>query len=351
VRARLLNQQLVRPRFRTPDELVRWMGAVQCQDYLGGLWAVGQRLPGFAEADVEAAIAARTIVRSWPMRGTLHFVPAEDLRWMLPLLTPRVLALSAGRYRELELDETAFRRSRTVLERALRVKPSLTRPEAYAALERGGVSPAGQRGIHILSHLSQQGLLCFGPRQGRQPTFVLLDEWVPSARPVSREQALATLATRYFTSHGPATLRDFAWWTGLLAKDAQAAIAAAGKALVEETREGRRVYRGAAAPASKAWRAPVAALLPPWDEYVVAYQDRSAVEEGFDVSNRMKTVGSPLLVIDGRARGFWKRTLTAQAVRVTLELPAPLSAPERAAVEKATLRYARFLGKVLQAAP
>src|SRR5687768_7166290 len=166
--ARLASQQLVRPRFTRPEQLVGWFGAVQAQDYPGALWAVGQRLSAEAVADdVEAAIASRAIVRTWPMRETLHFVAAADARWMLALLAPRLLSRNVGRYRQLELDAEALARSRKVLTRALAGGACLTRAAAYAALERAGVSPAGQRGIHIIGHLAQSGVLCFGSREGR----------------------------------------------------------------------------------------------------------------------------------------------------------------------------------------
>ena len=345
---RLLNQQLVLPRFTTPVELVRWFGAVQAQDPLGALWAVGQRLPAAGEADVEDAIASRAIVRTWPMRGTLHFVAAEDARWMLRLLTPRVIAGSAGRCRQLELDAAAFARSRKILGRALDGGRRLTRPQAYAVLERGGVSPAGQRGIHVLGHLAQQGFLCFGPREGRQPTFVLLEDWISRSPDLLRDAALATLAARYFASHGPATLRDFAWWSGLLVRDAQAGIEAAGSQLVRETHNGRSLWAAPATPAGK-WRRPAAALLPPWDEYLVAYKDRDSALGHLpanDDRSRM-IVGNALIVIDGRVRGSWKRTLTPSA-RVTLDFWTPASDRDRRAAARAAERYGRFLGKPIE---
>jgi len=164
---------VTRPAFTDPADLVRWMGAVQAQDYMGSLWGVGLRLHGASEADVEASIAAGAIVRTWPMRGTLHYVPAEDARWMLRLLAPRVVAGAAGRYRQLGLDAAAFARSRTVLTRALRGGRRLTRGAAYETLARGGVSTEGERGIHILGRLAQEAVLCVGPRDGRQQTFAL----------------------------------------------------------------------------------------------------------------------------------------------------------------------------------
>lgn len=343
-RRRLVSQQITNPRLSTPGELVRWMGAVQAQDPLGSRWALGLRLRSAVESDVEEAVAARTIVRTWPMRGTLHYVPAADVRWMLRLLTPRVIARSAGRYRELELDLPTLRRAAKVLARALKGGP-LTRGEAYAALEGGGVSPAGQRGIHILGHLAQQGLLCLGPRKGKQPTFVLLDEWLPPSRELSREEGLATLAERYFASHGPATAHDFAWWTGLLRKDAQAAIAAAGSKVASEPHESRLLFSSADAASSRAPRRPSAVLLPAWDEYVVAYKDRrAALDPSAALQDRVHEVGLSRVAIDGRVRGSWRRSLARSRVRVSMAFWNPVTRDERRAVEAAAERYGRFLG-------
>jgi hypothetical protein len=311
------------------------MGAVQAQDYPGSLWAVGLRVRGAREADVEHAIASRAIVRTWPMRGTLHYVAADDVRWMLRLLAPRVMARAAGRHRELELDDASFALGRRILSRALEGGP-LTRPETYAALAAGGLSPAGQRGIHVIGHLAQQGFLCHGPRQRRQPTFVRLDDWVPASPDLTRDEALARLATRYFASHGPATLQDFAWWSGLLVAEARRAMEIAGAGLAPVT---ARTPKG-----------PTALLLPPWDEYLVAYRDRTAMVRDLDgrESERLKMVGSAAIVIDGRVRGAWKRTLTGSAVWVRPEMWTRVSGPERAAVREAAARYGRFLGRTAE---
>ncbi len=332
IRQRLANQQLDRGRFSHPADLVRWMGAVQAQDYRGSLWAVGLRLDSATEAEVENAIAAGTIVRTWPMRGTLHFVPADDVRWMLRWLTPRVVARCAGRYRELGLDGASFTRSARIAHRALEGR-ALTRPELFAALRRGGVPTEGQRGIHIVGHLAQQGLICYGSRRERQPTFVLLDDWVPARKEPSREQALATLAQRYLASHAPATVHDFAWWSGLLMKDAREAVEAARSPRVK-------------APAAARRRRPAALLLPPWDEYIVAYKDREAVvgHLGKRGQERLKVVGSSSIVIDGRVRGSWRRRIGTSSVKIALEYWTAVTAAERRAVRDAALRYARFLG-------
>ena len=327
------------------------MGAVQAQDLPGARWAVGLRLRSASESDIEDAVVARTIVRTWPMRGTLHYVPAADARWMLRLLTPRVLARSAGRYRELELDAKALQRAARVLTRAMAGR-ALTRAEAYEVLGRGGVSPEGQRGIHILGHLAQQGLVCLGPRRGKQPTFVLLEEWLPrGSRDPSRDEALATLAERYFASHGPATLHDFAWWTGLLLKDAEAAVAAAGSRVMSEVHEGRRLFSSSAARAPRTTARTLALLLPAWDEYLVAYKDRgAALEAAPPLGDRAYAFGSPLVVIDGRARGSWRRTLAGSTARVAVTFWDPVTREEERAVVAAAQRYGRFLGMTAEVA-
>jgi hypothetical protein len=270
---------------------------------------------------------------------------------MLSLLTPRVIARSAGRHRELRLDDVAFKRSRRALERALRGDRALTRAETYTVIERAGVSTEGQRGIHIVGYLAQRGVLCYGPRQGRQPTFVLLDEWVPPSREKPREVALAELASRYFASHGPATIHDFAWWSGLLVADARAGIEEAGAELVKETIAGRSWWSASATPAHSR-TGPVAALLPPWDEYLVAYKDRAAsVGHLAQEETRVRyAVGNSLIVVDGRVCGAWRRTLTPLAVRVSLEFWTRGTPAERRAAAKAASRYARFLGKRLETA-
>ncbi len=353
VRRRLASQRLSGAGAESPLDLVRWMGAVQAQDFAGGLWGVGLRSRGAVEAEVEAAVAARSIVRTWPMRGTLHFVPAGDVRWMLRLLTPRVLAGSSGRNRQLGLDERDFAKAQRILTRALGGGRALTRPAAYAELERGGVSPAGQRGIHVLGNLAQRGVLCFGARQGKQPTFVLLEEWLPAAaRDLSGDEALATLAGRYFRGHGPATLADFAWWTGLRVAEARRAIEAAGRALRGDSWGSVTTYSSADSAAQgrpPRSRGPSAALLPSWDEYLVAYRDRSAAVGHLadHDERRLELVGSPILLVDGRARGTWRRELSTQAVRVRASPWTPLSGSEQRAVDRAAARYAAFLGREL----
>ena len=239
IRHRLYNQQIAGTKFLKPEEIVERLGAVQAQDYSGGLWGIGLRLPGSTLVDIEKALNERKIIRTWPMRGTLHFVPAQDAKWMLELLTPRVIRRSARRYKELGLNDEIFERSEELISQALEGGRQLTREALYDVLAKGGINPEGQRSYHILGYLAQKGVICLGAREGKQQTFVLFDEWVADSRRLERDEALAEIARRYFASHGPATLQDFTWWTGLAAADAKAGLEMVKSDLMQEVVDGK----------------------------------------------------------------------------------------------------------------
>ncbi len=347
-RQRLVSQQIARHSFETPGEVVAHLGAVQAQDYPGALWSVGLRLPekvGATEADVERALAERRIVRTWPMRGTLHFVAAADVRWMLDLLAPRVLEKSAPRRVQLELDEATLAAGARLFEKALAGGRQLTRAAMCALLDEAGISPAGQRGYHMLAYLAQTGLLCFGAAEGKQQTFTLLEEWVPNAARLPRDEALATLAQRYFTGHGPATVQDFTWWSGLTVTEARAGLAAAAGGLACEKVGGKEYWTGqgqAAAPGAGVH------LLPGFDEYMLGYTDRSAALDRAHAA-RVHPGGNGIfratLVSDGRVVGVWRRTLKAKAVALALEPFAALDEAEQEAAVRAAERYGRYLSR------
>jgi hypothetical protein len=341
VRIRLSNQRLTAAGEEGPADVVAHLGAVQAQDYLGGLWAVGLRVPGSTEADVERAIAERKIVRTWPMRGTLHFVAAKDVRWMLELLTPRVLARSAGRLRQLELDDATLSTCEKVLVRALGGGKQLTRAATYRVLEDAKISTGGSRGLHILGWLAQRGVICFGAREGKQQTLALLDEWAPGAIRLERDEALAELARRYVASHGPATLRDFAWWSGLTVADARAAVEGAGAAVEEARVDGETYLVSPSAEAAPA--APGVHLLPVYDEYAVAYRDRDIILDPEHAAKAKNGIFSPVVVAKGRIVGTWGRRLTAKGVSVTPSLFSRLGGGERTELAAAVERYAAFL--------
>lgn len=353
-RQRLASQQIARPAFATPGEVVAHLGAMQAQDYPGALWSVGLRLPeaaGATEADVERALAERSIVRTWPMRGTLHFVAAADVRWMVELLAPRVLERAAARRAQLELDKATLAAAARTFEAALAGGRQLTRQAMCDLLNAHGISPAGQRGYHVLAHLAQTGLLCFGAAEGKQQTFALLEEWVPGAARLPRDEALAALAQRYFAGHGPATVHDFVWWSGLTVTEARAGLAAAAGELLCEKVGGREYWAGQAQPAAAATSAPDMHLLPGFDEYLLGYTDRSAALDPAHAA-RVHPGGNGVfratLVSGGQVVGLWRRTPKAKAVTVALEPFAALGEAEQRAAVRAAERYGRYLSKAAQ---
>ncbi|HLD97428.1 MAG TPA: winged helix DNA-binding domain-containing protein [Candidatus Nanoarchaeia archaeon] len=342
VRHRLFNQQLSCKKFSSPEEIVERLGAIQAQDYPGGLWGIGLRLGNATIADVETAVANRKIIRTWPMRGTLHFVPAKDAKWMLELLTPRVIKKSSGRYKELGLTEDIFERSKGLLVKALQGNKQLTRSEMYQALEKGGVRSDGQRAYHILGHLAQKGLICFGTRREKQHTFALLDEWATGSKELSRNKALAEIARRYFTGHGPATLKDFMWWAGLTAADARAGAESA-KGITSEEINGQAYFLPRKI--ASGWDFPNAHLLPPYDEYFIAYKDRSAAI-GKNIMGKINpALTSSPIIINGQATGIWQRFVKRDEVVVTTRLFRKLDKTEKEALAEAANRYGKFLGK------
>lgn len=352
---RLAQQRLVGSAFQRPVEAARWLLALQAQDFAGAKWSLGLRTPGSTDADVERALASGEIVRSWPMRGTLHFTAAEDLSWMLALTTPRLLAGAARRRANLELDERTLERAREVAIQLLNGGKKLTREELLSELGRAKISTEGQRGYHMLWHLSQSGTLCFGPPLKKQQTFVLLDEWVKHPRRVEGDEALGELARRYFESHGPATLKDFTGWTKLTAGQVKLALAVARPALEELVLGGVSYWMARdaqpAAPAARKAR-PVLAL-PGFDEYLLGYQDRSAVlaeEHRQRIAPGANGIFLPTIVVQGQVLGTWRRTASSKGVRLEAVPFTTLSAAALKGFELAAGEYARFLGVALSVA-
>ena len=361
---RVHSQLIEGSRASNPHDVVAHLLAMQAQDYAGATWAIGLRLPDSTLADVERALADGGVVRTWPMRGTLHFLAAEDVHWLLALLTPRILARAAARERQLELDAATFDRARELFSAALVGGRRLTRPDAMALLEAGGVSAADQRGYHIVWRLAQEGLLVVGPMESRQQTFRLLAEWVPAEKSslppdAPREELTAALAARYFHGHGPATVDDLARWAGITKREAAAALDAAASGLESGEYDGARYWFAPEAARSAAGttkrgsgaRPHSVQLLPGFDEYMLGYIGR-----GHQLGEHLVAYGSkvaangmlaPTVVVGGRAIAIWKRKLTAREVTFALTEFQPLTATERAAVAAEEARYARFMGRTI----
>jgi Winged helix DNA-binding domain len=316
---RLLHQRISGGRFERPEQVVQWMGAMQAQDYQHALWAVGLRTVNATRTDVERAIANRAVVLTWPMRGTIHLVAAADVRWFLELCASRPLAASQTRRKQLELDDHILARCEGLIRDALSGGARLTRAELMNLLQSTGIATAGQRGYHILWSLAHAGLICFGPKRGVEQTFVLLEEWLPEARSLARNEALVELTRRYFTSHGPATLKDFAGWAGLTLTEARAGLEAIRSELAHETKGDLEYWWTDTVPGTPEESG--VHLLPGFDEYILGYKDRRDVltaEHAQKIVPGGNGVFLPTIVADGQVIGSWKRDLKPKRFEVLL---------------------------------
>lgn len=349
---RLINQGIAHPTAVNPAEAVARLGAMQAQDAAAIRWAIGLRCREATLATVEAALASGDVIRTWLLRGTLHVVAASDVRWMLALLAPRILAGGAGRRRQLGLDDATLERSLDTIAGALESGAVATRSELLQVLERAGIATTGQRGYHLLGHAALRGLICFGPPQGKQESFVLLDTRAPAPATLDRDSARGELARRYFTGHGPATLADFVWWSGLPLGEARAALDQAKADLDPLVMGDQTYYQASAAPAHEDARASGVVLLPAFDEYYLGYAARGAIlEAGLDkrvVSSN--GIFRPMIVVDGQVTGIWRTERKPDGTRLLPTLFRPLSAQEAQGLQAAVERFAAFRGEANQLA-
>lgn len=332
--------------------VVTWFGAMQAQDLASGLWSFGTRLPHLTMAGVEQSLERREALRTWPMRGTVHFVPSADAGWMLRVLGERPLAEAARRQKVIGLDPKDAARSVDLIAEALQGGNRLTRAQCLDVLEKGGVKLTANFGYHLLWFASQQGVTCIAPNIGKEQTFALLSEWAPDQVDLDRDQALGTIAERYFRSHGPAPRADFAGWAWLTAVDAKRGIAVAADALRAVDVDGTEMFMSAelleegpaVAPAKS--QEPVLAL-PGFDEFLLGYKDRSlmvADEHKQAIIPGGNGIFQSTIVRDGAVIGIWKRTIGKKHTVVNVQPLVKLTARERPRLERAFEPYARYLG-------
>ncbi|WP_426671531.1 winged helix DNA-binding domain-containing protein [Mucilaginibacter sp. McL0603] len=342
---RLLNQHLASPIFTNPADIVYYMGAIQAQDYSGAKWAIAQRLQGATDALIEKAFTDGDIIRTHVMRPTWHFVHPEDIRWMLQLTSARVQATASTYYKQHQLDHKVFSDSEKAIALALQGSKQLMRDEVADVLQQAGIATNELRFIHIMMQMELIGLVCSGGRQGKQFTYTLFDERVPSTKVIDRQDALAALTERYFTSHGPATLQDYVWWSGLTVVDAKTGLEMVKHKLSSETIDGNAYWftERLDAPENKT---PTTFLLPNYDEYIVSYKDRSASIESSDINKAdpRGTIFNHTIIINGRICAIWKRTIGTNKVDIEVIPFKPLSKVNQAAITSAAKRYAKFSG-------
>ncbi len=342
---RLLSQHLIGNPFNGAGRVVQHLGAVQAQDYAAAKWAIAQRSTDLTDRAIDQAFADGSILRTHVMRPTWHFVHPQDIRWMLALTAPHVRASNAYQYRGLELDHRVFRRSNAVFSRALLGGRQLTRTELENSLEKSGIPTGGLRLVYLIMEAELGGILCSGGRRGNQFTYALLDERVRPAITLEREEALAELTVRYFTGHGPATEKDFMWWSGLSREDVRNGLEMIGGSLGHEE-IAKKTYWFDPTTSSIQAQPRRAFLLPNYDEYIVGYTDRGAI---FDPSHaaHLDARHNPLfqntLLINNQIAGAWKRTIKPDRIILEIKPFAPLGKENNQALELAAERYGHFL--------
>lgn len=342
---RLYNQHIAQQPLKKPVEVVAWMGAMQAQDYTGAKWSVGLRLRKATDAHVEKAIAEKTIVRTWPMRGTLHFVAAADVRWMLTLLGPRTIASCARRYKELELDTDTLVRSNDLLLKAVEGSPQRSRTELLDMLEANGISTKGQRAAYMLQRASLDRLIVQGATKGNVPLYMALEESLPKAKHFEGDAALVELATRYFLSHGPATVQDFVRWAGITLTQARTGLEGVKSQLVEEKVDGQSYWLPAGDKTPKKHEESLY-LLPGFDEYMLGYGDRSAALDPLHADKIVpggNGVFRSTIVSNGQVVGLWKRTVKKGKSVISAEPFESLSESETKAFAEAARCYGEYL--------
>ena len=343
---RLLSQQIESSKLKSAKELVDFMGAMQAQDCVMAKWAIGLRLPGSTDKKIGIALDKGEIIRTHAMRPTWHFVSADDIYWMLELTAPQIKSATKARHKQLEFTEKILTKTNNIIEKSLRDGKHLTREELMAIIKKEKIATNDNRSSHIMLIAELDGIVCSGKIKNNKQTYALLSERVQKKKTFTRDEALALLAQKYFTSHCPATLQDFIWWSGLLVKDARQAFEMVKHNFISE-RIGSEIYwlTNSFSPNLKLKTS--AYLLPAYDEFLISYKDRTA---SLTQEHNKKTVSTngifwPVVVINGKVTGSWKRTLKKDRVIVETSLFKQHSKTTIKLIEKAAGIFGKFLEK------
>jgi hypothetical protein len=341
---RLENQQIKGTKFRKVQDLVEWMGAMQAQDFSMAKWAIGARLPDATDEMATEAFQKGEIVRTHLLRPTWHIVTSKDIHWILELTSPHIKPLLRLRHRDLELSELTINRSKSVIEKSLVGGKHLTREEIMLQLQSSGITTEGQRASHLMLICELDGLVCSGKPNGNKQTYTLLDEWVSKTSSISRDEALAELAKRYFRSHGPATIQDFIWWSGLPVKDAKNALEMVKSEFIS-TKIDERIFWFSESNSDSGGEKTKAYLLPAYDEFIISYRDRTDSLLAVDFKKAVSENGlfRPIIVVNGKVIGIWKRQQMKNQLLIIPEYFSRVTQNEQEQIDTASKQYGHFL--------
>jgi len=345
VKQRIINQQLAGTKFKSPKEIVSWMGALQAQDYAMSKWAVGVRLPGSTDETIERAINNGEIIRTHVMRPTWHLVSSDDVKWMLALTAPHLHRSMKGRHKALGLTAQIFKRSNSIIEKSLDENGYMTRTELVKELNKNKIKPDNLQAIHILFNAELNATICNGPMRGKQFTYALLEQRVPKSKSFTKDEASAELSLRYFTSHGPATIQDFTWWSGLPAGEARSALEMT-KSNLRSVKIDEQTY-WFDEDTTKDLAIQSIYFLPAYDEFMISYKDRSASLAPKFFSNAITRNGifKPIIVADGQVVGTWSREIKKEKVVFQAKFFRSLQKLNKTEMNTGFAPYKKFLGK------
>ena len=343
---RLIAQQIADPEFHSPQETVSWMGAMQAQDFNMAKWAIGLRLKGNTEEQIDAAINSAGIIRTHVLRPTWHFVSASDVHWMLDLTASRIKKSMEGRLKQLELDNKLLKKSNRIIEKKLEKCYYATRKELIAELNHAKIITNENRASHIFLNAELNKLICSGKMKGKEITYAFLEQRVDSPQKISRPESLAKLAAKYFQSHNPATLKDFVWWSGLTITDAKRGIEMIQNEFCCEKINGIDYWISKSAADFKKLKSGFF-LLPSFDEFLIGYTDRSAAIETGHQSKAFSKNGIfwPTVIANGKVKGIWKRETKKDTVSITIQFFDSKQQPAKNTLKREAQKLGTFLNK------
>ena len=342
---RLHSQQIAATKFKTAEDIVGWMGAMQAQDHVMAKWAIGVRLPGVTNNLIETALATGQIIRTHVLRPTWHFALAKDIEWMIDLTAPRIKQAVKPRYKELEFTPSIIKKSNTIIGKALTGNKHLTREQLAAELNRAKIATDNNRMTHLMLEAEMEKIICSGAVKNKKQTYALFYERVPSAKPLNKDEALAKLAKKYFASHCPATLQDFKWWSGLKSSDAESALEMIKRDLISEKINSQTYWLTNTSFGTQS--VVNAFLLPAFDEFIVSYKDRSACLSFHSYKKVISNNGIfwPAIIINGQIKGTWSRMIQDDTVFIKLQFFQPPNKTVKNLVQKESQKLGYFLDR------
>ncbi len=344
---RLYNQQITHKKFKTAGKLVEWMGAMQAQELDMAKWAIGMRLPGVTEEDIDHAINRAEIIRTHLLRPTWHFVAAKYLHALLELSAPRIKSSLISRHKQLGLTNDLLKKSNNIIETTLLGHDQVDRNEFVQRFKKANIPLDNNMAAHLLLMAELDGLICGGRIVNKRHTYALLEERVPKPASIDKQEVMALLARKYFTSHGPATLEDFTWWSGLKAKDAREAIAMIKKEMVcFELEHGKYWMTEKNYPNTS--NGDVYHIFPAYDEFLISYKNRNA---SITLENSKKAISNngifrPIITKNGQVIGIWKKQRKNKMVKFETDYFIVPQPDTTANVEKQFSEYLRFINNV-----